>query len=259
MKKITSIFIFILSLLFFQNHSISAETPKLLKTDWTFKGLFGKYDRASLQRGYQVYTEVCAACHSMQYLSYRNLAEPGGPEFTENEAKFIAASFEVLDGPNNDGEMFTRPAKLSDKFVMPYDNVEAAKAANGGAYPPDMSVLVKARSGGADYIYSILMGYENPPLDMKIEDGVYYNKYMAGNKIRMAAPLNDGSVEYSDGTKSSVSQMSKDVTAFLTWAAEPHLEKRKRIGFKTILYLLIFSILVFLSMKKIWSRIETKV
>ena len=259
MKKITSIFILILSLLFFQNHSISAETPKLLKTDWTFKGLFGKYDRASLQRGYQVYTEVCAACHSMQYLSYRNLAEPGGPEFTENEAKFIAASFEVLDGPNNDGEMFTRPAKLSDKFVMPYDNVEAAKAANGGAYPPDMSVLVKARSGGANYIYSILMGYENPPSDMKIEEGVYYNKYMAGNKIRMAAPLSDGSVEYSDGTKATVSQMSQDVTAFLTWAAEPHLEKRKRIGFKTILYLLIFSVLVFFSMKKIWSRVESKV
>ena len=168
MKKITSIFIIILSLLFFQNHSISAETPKLLKTDWTFKGLFGKYDRASLQRGYQVYTEVCAACHSMQYLSYRNLAEPGGPEFTEDEAKFIAASFEVLDGPNSDGEMFTRPAKLSDKFVMPYDNVEAAKAANGGAYPPDMSVLAKARKGGADNIYSLLLGYDDPPSDKGI-------------------------------------------------------------------------------------------
>ena len=122
-----------------------------------------------------------------------------------------------------------------------------------------MSVLVKARSGGANYIYSILMGYENPPSDMKIEEGVYYNKYMAGNKIRMAAPLSDGSVEYSDGTKATVSQMSQDVTAFLTWAAEPHLEKRKRIGFKTILYLLIFSVLVFFSMKKIWSRVETKV
>ena len=144
-------------------HSHSAETAKLLKTDWSFKGLFGKFDRGSLQRGYQVYTEVCAACHSMKYLSYRNLGEKGGPEFSEAEVKAIAASFEVTDGPNADGEMFTRPAKLSDKFVMPYENVKAAQAANGGAYPPDMSVLVKARPGGSDYIYSVLVGYEDPP------------------------------------------------------------------------------------------------
>ena len=259
MKKITSIFILILSLLFFQNHSISAETPKLLKTDWTFKGLFGKYDRASLQRGYQVYTEVCAACHSMQYLSYRNLAEPGGPEFTEDEAKFIAASFEVLDGPNNDGEMFTRPAKLSDKFVMPYDNLEAAKAANGGAYPPDMSVLAKARKGGADYIYSLLLGYDDPPADIKLDDGVYYNKFMYGNKIKMPIPLSDGLVEYSDGTEATEEQMAKDVTTFLMWSAEPHLETRHKTGFRVIVYLIILSILVYLTMKKIWSRVETKV
>ncbi len=259
MKKITSIFIIILSLLFFQNHSISAETPKLLKTDWTFKGLFGKYDRASLQRGYQVYTEVCAACHSMQYLSYRNLAEPGGPEFTEDEAKFIAASFEVLDGHNNDGEMFTRPAKLSDKFVMPYDNVEAAKAANGGAYPPDMSVLAKARKGGADYIYSLLLGYDDPPADIKLDDGVYYNKFMYGNKIKMPIPLSDGLVEYSDGTEATEEQMAKDVTTFLMWSAEPHLETRHKTGFRVIVYLIILSILVYLTMKKIWSRVETKV
>ena len=259
MKKITSIFILILSLLFFQNHSISAETPKLLKTDWTFKGLFGKYDRASLQRGYQVYTEVCAACHSMQYLSYRNLAEPGGPEFTEDEAKFIAASFEVLDGPNSDGEMFTRPAKLSDKFVMPYDNVEAAKAANGGSYPPDMSVLAKARKGGADYIYSLLLGYDDPPADIKLDDGVYYNKFMYGNKIKMPIPLSDGLVEYSDGTEATEEQMAKDVTTFLMWSAEPHLETRHKTGFRVIVYLIILSILVYLTMKKIWSRVETKV
>ena len=259
MKKITSIFILILSLLFFQNHSISAETPKLLKTDWTFKGLFGKYDRASLQRGYQVYTEVCAACHSMQYLSYRNLAEPGGPEFTEEEAKFIAAGFEVLDGPNSEGEMFTRPAKLSDKFVMPYDNVEAAKAANGGAYPPDMSVLAKARKGGADYIYSLLLGYEDPPANIKLDDGVYYNKFMYGNKIKMPVPLSDGLVEYTDGTEATEQQMAKDITVFLMWSAEPHLETRHKTGFRVIVYLIILSILVFLTMKKIWSRVETKV
>jgi len=258
-KKITTKILLILSILFFQNYSISAETQKLLKTDWTFKGLFGKYDRASLQRGYQVYTEVCAACHSMQYLSYRNLAEPGGPEFTEEEAKFIASSFEVLDGPNSEGEMFTRPAKLSDKFVMPYENVEAAKVANGGAYPPDMSVLAKARKGGADYIYSLLLGYDDPPADIKLDDGVYYNKFMYGNKIKMPIPLSDGLIEYSDGTEATEEQMAKDVTTFLMWSAEPHLETRHKTGFRVIVYLIILSILVYLTMKKIWSRVETKI
>ena len=259
MKKIIRISILFLSFLFLQSNSISAEKVEFLKTDWTFKGLFGKYDRAALQRGYQVYTEVCAACHSMQYLSYRNLAEPGGPEFTEEEAKIIAASFEVLDGPNSDGEMFLRPAKLSDKFVMPYDNVEASKAANGGAYPPDMSVLAKARKGGADYIYSLLLGYEEPPTNIKLDDGVYYNKYMYGNKIKMSAPLSDGLLEYSDGTEATEKQMAKDVTTFLMWSAEPHLETRHKTGFRVIVYLIILSILVYLTMKKIWSRVETKV
>ena len=237
----------------------SAEKAEYLKADWTFKGLFGKFDRGELQRGYQVYTEVCSSCHSMKYLSYRNLAEKGGPEFTELEAKAIAASFEVIDGPNADGEMFTRPGKLSDKFVMPYENTEAAKAANGGAYPPDMSVLIKARGGGADYIYSLLQGYDDPPLDITLDDGVYYNKYMYGNKIKMASPLSDGIVEYSDGTEASVKQMSKDVTTFLMWAAEPHLEARHQMGFKAIVYLIILTILVYFSMKKIWSRVETEV
>ena len=259
MKKLISLLILFISIFFFQNHSISAEKVEFLETDWTFKGLFGKYDRASLQRGYQVYTEVCAACHSMQYLSYRNLAEPGGPEFTEEEAKFIAASFEVLDGPNSEGEMFTRPAKLSDKFVMPYENVEASKAANGGAYPPDMSVLAKARKGGADYIYSLLLGYDEPPADIKLDDGVYYNKFMYGNKIKMSAPLSDGLVEYSDGTNATTEQMAKDITTFLMWSAEPHLETRHKTGFRVIVYLIILSVLVYLTMKKIWSRVETKV
>ena len=238
---------------------ISAEKVEYLKTDWTFKGLFGKFDRASLQRGYQVYTEVCAACHSMKYLSYRNLSEKGGPEFSVAQAKAIAASFEVIDGPNTDGEMFNRPGKLSDKFVMPYENVKAAEAANGGAYPPDMSVLVKARGGGVDYIYSLLQGYEEAPSGMILDEGVHYNKYMYGNKIKMSAPLSDGIIEYSDGTNASVEQMSKDVTTFLMWAAEPSLEARHQMGFKAIVYLIILTILVYFSMKRIWSRIETKV
>ncbi len=249
------------SLIFFNfSFAYSAEnSAKLLKTDWTFKGLFGKFDRGSLQRGYQVYTEVCASCHSMKYLTYRNLSEKGGPEFSEAEAKAIAANFEVTDGPNSSGEMFTRPAKLSDKFVMPYANDEEAKSANGGAYPPDMSVLVKARKGGADYIYSLLLGYEEAPSDITLDDGVYYNKYMYGNKIKMPAPLSDDLIEYSDGTKATSEQMAKDVVNFLMWSAEPHLEQRHKTGFRVIVYLIILTVLVYFTMKKIWSRVESEV
>ncbi len=242
-----------------QLSSNAAEKVEYLKTDWSFKGPFGKFDRAALQRGYQVYKEVCSSCHSMKYLSYRNLSQKGGPEFTEAQAKAIAASFEVKDGPNADGEMFMRPGRLSDKFVMPYENEKAAQAANGGAYPPDMTVLVKARGGGVDYIYSLLQGYEDPPAGFSLDDGVYYNKYMYGNKIKMSNQLADGLVEYSDGTNATVEQMSKDVTTFLMWTAEPHLESRHRMGFKAIVYLIILTILVYFSMKKIWSRIETEV
>jgi ubiquinol-cytochrome c reductase cytochrome c1 subunit len=258
-KNLTKLFYIISFFILATAHSLSAEKVDYLKTDWSFKGLFGKFDRGSLQRGYQVYTEVCAACHSMKYLSYRNLAEKGGPEFPIIQAKAIAASFEVVDGPNADGEMFTRPAKLSDKFVMPYENEKAAQAANGGAYPPDMSVLVKARGGGVDYIYSLLQGYEDAPSGVTLDEGVHYNKYMYGNKIKMSAPLSDGIIEYGDGTVASVEQMSKDVTTFLMWAAEPHLEARHRMGFKAIIYLIILTVLVYFSMKKIWSRVESEV
>ena len=259
MKKFLKLFFYIFFSITILPQAFAAEKVEYLTTDWSFKGLFGKFDRGALQRGYHVYTEVCSSCHSMKYLSYRNLSQKGGPEFTEAEAKAIAASFEVTDGPNSDGEMFTRPGKLSDKFVMPYENVKAAQAANGGAYPPDMSVLVKARGGGVDYIYSLLQGYEDPPPGVTLDDGVYYNKYMYGNKIKMANQLSDGLIEYSDGTKATVEQMSKDVTTFLMWAAEPHLESRHKMGFKAIVYLIILTILVYFSMKRIWSRIETKV
>jgi ubiquinol-cytochrome c reductase cytochrome c1 subunit len=258
-KNFLKIFFSIILIFGYSLNSYSAEKVEYLKTDWSFKGLFGKFDRGALQRGYQVYTEVCSSCHSMKYVSYRNLAEKGGPEFTEAQAKAIAASFEVKDGPNVDGEMFIRPGKLSDKFVMPYENVKAAQAANGGAYPPDMSVLVKARGGGVNYIYSLLQGYEDPPAGFILDDGVYYNKYMYGNKIKMSNQLSDGLVEYADGTNATVEQMSKDVTTFLMWTAEPHLEARHKMGFKAIVYLIILTILVYFSMKRIWSRIETEV
>ena len=259
MKKIIKVgyLIFLLSIGCYQ--VIAAEKTELLKTDWSFNGLFGKFDRGALQRGYQGYSEVCASCHSMKYLSYRNLSEKGGPEFSIEQAKAIAASFEITDGPNADGEMFERPGKLSDKFLMPYANEKEAQAANGGAYPPDMSVLAKARSGGADYLYSVLLGYEEPPSGITLDDGVYYNKYIYGNNIKMAKPLDDDLVEYSDGTIASEEQLAKDVVTFLVWAAEPHLETRHRMGVKVIVYLIILTILVYFSMKKIWSRIESEV
>ncbi len=260
MKNFIKLIIFLVLLTSFSSYKLLAESSQEnLKVNWSFKSFFGTFDRASLQRGYQVFNEVCSSCHSIKYLSYRNLTEKGGPEFSEEEAKAIAANFEVIDGPDSTGEMFTRPAKLSDKFVMPYANEEEAKSANGGAYPPDMSVLVKARKDGANYIYSLLLGYEDPPVDIKLDDGVYYNKYMYGNNIKMSAPLFDELVEYSDGTKATTEQMAKDVVSFLMWAAEPHLEQRHKIGFRVIIYLIIISILVYFSMKKIWSRIESEV
>ncbi len=255
LRLVYLIILFIISLRPIQ----SAEMVDPIKVDWSFKGLTGTFDRASLQRGFQVYKEVCSSCHSMQYLSYRNLGEKGGPEFSEEEVKAIAASFEIQDGPDSQGEMFERPGRPSDKFKNPYPNVQAAIAANGGAYPPDMSVLVKARKGGANYIYSVLVGYEDPPSGVTLDDGVYYNKYMIGNKIKMPNNLSDGLVEYADGTASTVNQMAKDVTTFLAWAAEPELEERHKTGVKVIIYLVLLTILVYLSMKKIWSRIDTEV
>ena len=242
------------------SNSAYSEEKKIefIKNDWSFEGIFGTFDRSSLQRGYQVYQEVCSGCHSIQHLSYRNLSEKGGPEFSLDEAKAIAAQFEVTDGPNDDGEMFVRPRRLSDKFVNPFPNIQAATAANGGAYPPDMSVLVKARKGGADYIYSLLLGYEEAPAGYELDDGVYYNKYMPGNKIMMSKPLSEGAVEYSDGTQATEAQMAKDVVTFLTWAAEPNLEARHKMGFKVFIFLIILLILVYFSKQKVWSRLDSK-
>ena len=259
MRILRSLIIILIISIFPINLTAAERTHELLNPGWSFKGFFGKFDRASLQRGYQVYSEVCAACHSMKYLSYRNLYEPGGPEFSKEQAKIIASQFELTDGPNSDGEMFTRAARLSDNFVGPYENMQAATAANGGAYPPDMSVLVKARKGGADYIYSLLLGYEEPPEGIILDEGVYYNKYMAGNKIKMSNPLSEDIVTYLDGTKATEEQMARDVTSFLAWSAEPHLEARHKIGFRALVYLFIMTVLVYFSMKKLWSRIESKI
>lgn len=221
--------------------------------DWSFNGPFGTYDRPSLQRGFQVYKEVCSACHSMNLVSYRNLQDIG---LSELQVKAIAAQYNVTDGPNDEGEMFERPALPSDHFHSPYPNEKAARAANGGAYPPDFSLLAKARHGGADYIHGILTGYEEPPKDFVLGKNMHYNKYFAGNQIAMPAPLSDGQVTYADGTQASVDQMSRDVAQFMMWAAEPKLEARKQMGVKVMIYLAIFAAIMYGVKRKVWANVE---
>ncbi len=228
----------------------ASATPRV---DWSFSGAFGTYDRNALRRGFQVYKEVCASCHALEHIWFRNLSRAGGPEFSEAEVKAIAAEYSVTDGPDAFGDMFDRPGLPRDRFVAPYPNKNAARAANGGSYPPDLSLITKARSGGPDYIHALLTGYKEKPADMQMRDGFYYNPYMPGGVIAMPAPLVDDLVDYADGTPATVEQMSLDVTHFLNWTAEPELEARKRIGFMVMIYLLIFTGLMYFSMRKIWA------
>ena len=252
MKKI---FIIILILLFYNLKIFAEETnnKKLPKHEWSFKGITGTFDRAALQRGYKVYREVCSGCHSMKLLYYRDLVDIG---FTQEQIKVIASDYTVLDGPNNEGEMFERPARPSDKFVNPYLNDQEARLSNNGAYPPDLSVITKSRRGGSDYIYNLLIGYTEPPQDKEVGEGMYYNKWIAGNQTAMPNPLYDGSVDYDDGTDNNYKQLAEDITVFLTWAAEPELEKRKSMGIKVILFFIIFGLLAYLSKKRLWKDIN---
>jgi ubiquinol-cytochrome c reductase cytochrome c1 subunit len=222
--------------------------------DFSFDGLFGTFDRASAQRGFQVYKEVCSNCHSMRQLFYRNLRELG---LSDAEVRAIAATVEVQDGPNDEGQMFERPGRPSDRFRSPFTNEKAARAANNGALPPDMSVLVKAREHGADYVYAVLTGYSDPPEDFHLMEGMNYNKYFAGRQIAMAPPLaGEGQVEFKDGTKATVEQMAHDVTTFLAWAAEPELETRKQMGVRIVLFLTILGGLAYAVKRKVWSDVH---
>lgn len=231
----------------------SSHGHAIAEQNWSFDGIFGTYDRAALQRGFQVYKEVCSACHSMNRLSYRNLADLG---YSEAEIKAIAADVTITDGPNDEGEMFERPGRPSDHFRAPYANIQAAKYANNGAYPPDLSLIAKARHGGADYIHAILTGYGEPPADKELLSGQYWNKAMPGNIIAMPQPINAGQVSYSDGTAQDVDQYARDVAQFLTWASEPHMEVRKRTGIKVFLFLLVFTGVLYAAKRKIWSNIH---
>ncbi len=221
--------------------------------EWSFAGPFGTYDRDALRRGYKVYKEVCSSCHGMKYVSFRNLSQEGGPEFSDAEVKAIAAGYMVQDGPDAYGDMFERPGLPKDRFISPFPNENAARSANGGAYPPDLSLINKARSGGPDYVYALLTGYQDAPEGVEMRSGLYYNPYMAGGAIAMAQPLYDDMVEYTDGTPATLAQMAHDVVTFLNWTAEPELEARKRAGVMVLIYLAIFAGLLYFSMRKIWA------
>ncbi len=222
--------------------------------DWSFEGVFGTYDRASLQRGFQVYKEVCSACHGLRLLSYRNLEAIG---FSPEEVKAIAAQHEVEKGPDENGDMFTAPALPSDRFRLPFPNIEAARAANGGAAPPDLSLLNKRTAYRANYPYGIITGYlDEAPADYegKLQPGQYFNKYKG--PLSMAPPLADSMVEYHDGTDATVHQMAYDVSNFLMWTAEPHMEVRKQTGIKAIFFLLVFTVILYAVKRKVWAKLH---
>ena len=247
--------------------------------EFSFEGPFGKFDQAELQRGYKVYREVCSACHSMNLMYFRNLGQKGGPFYdpkyknpNDNPyVKSIAKDYQIKDIDSETGDVIDRPGTSADKFPSPFPNEAAARASNGGAYPPDLSVMAKARHAGPQYIYSLLTGYKNPPAGLKVGAGQHYNPYMAGDVtaswsgphdkgppggfIAMAPPLAAGQVTFDDGTKSTLEQQAKDVAAFIAWASEPKMEERKAFGMAAMIYLFIFAGLLYASYRKIWKNV----
>jgi cytochrome c1 len=250
----------------------SHETPQPPRQTWSFAGPFGKFDRAQLQRGFKVYREVCQNCHGLSLLSFRNLSEAGGPGFSPAQAAAVAAEYKIKDGPNDAGDMFERPGRPADRFPSPFPNENAARASNGGAYPPDMSVIAKARTyergfpwfifdiftqyqeQGPDYIHALMTGYGQAPAGMTMPAGMNFNTFFPGHMIGMPPPLQDGQVTYDDGTKATIDQYGRDIAAFLVWAAEPHMEARKRIGFQVMIFLVVFAGLLYFTKKKVWAN-----
>jgi cytochrome c1 len=252
----------------------SHEAPAPPRQHWSFAGPFGKFDRSQLQRGLKVYREVCSVCHGLKSIAFRNLADPGGPGFTTAQAEAIAAEYKIQDGPNDQGEMFERPGRLADYFPTPFPNEQAARA-RYNAVPPDLSVIAKARGfergfpywvldmltqyqeQGSDYITALLHGYEDkPPAGVTLPLGNFYNKYYPGHAIAMPPPLTDQRVDYTDGSPMTVEQYAKDMAAFLMWAAEPHLEQRKRIGLQVFVFLIVLAGLLYFTKKKVWRAVE---
>ncbi len=258
----------------------SAGHFEIQRQNWTFGGMFGYFDEQQLRRGYKIYKNVCSNCHNMRFLAYRNLGEPGGPHFSKEEVDALAAEIQVPGGYNDQGEVVMRPGKPADYFQWRFKNEKEAAASMNGAVPPDLSVMAKARTverevtwysfpflmlkdlftqyqeQGPDYIYAILTGFVDPPAGVKITDGLYYNRAFPGHQIAMPQPLTDGVVDYEDGTPNNLDQEAKDVTAFLAWAAEPHLAERKKLGLWVLIYLGIVVGLLFVSKKTLWRNVE---
>jgi ubiquinol-cytochrome c reductase cytochrome b/c1 subunit len=233
--------------------------PPRTDVHWSFEGPFGHYDRAQLQRGFQIYKEVCSACHSLNRVTFHTLGQDGGPGFTEAEVKAIAASYKIPADPNDKGDLFdssgnrlTRAGTVSDAFPPPFPNEQAARAANSGALPPDLSLIEKARDGGPNYVFSILTGFVKAPADFTVLPNKYYNQYFAGRNISMPPPLADGAVTFSDGSPNDIEHEATDIAAFLMWASEPKLEERHQIGFGVMAFLILFAGLLYLSYRRVW-------
>ena len=233
--------------------ALAAEGKELPERDWSFSGIFGQFDRGAMQRGLQVYREVCAGCHSLRFIAFRNLGALG---YGEDEIKAIAAEYSIEDGPNEEGEMFERPGRPPDRFPSPFPNDKAAAANNNGAVPPDLSLIVKARTGGADYVHGLLTGYAEPPEGLEILEGQNYNLYFPGNVTAMAPPLFEDAVEYGDGTPATVERMATDVATFLAWTAEPEMEERKSMGIGVMLFLLVFTGVLYAVKRKVWADLH---
>ncbi|MDA8231796.1 MAG: cytochrome c1 [Magnetospirillum sp.] len=228
--------------------------PELMKPGFSFDGVFGRYDPAALKRGFQVFHEICSNCHSLSLVAYRNLAAIG---LTEDEIKAVAAEREIQAGPNDEGQMFNRPGRPSDHYIPPFPNEKAAAVANGGAAPPDLSLMAKARHGGPNYIYSLMLGFEDTPPDgVHIPDGKFYNKFFPGNAISMPPPIQDDAVTYADGTKATKAQIAHDVATFLNWAAEPELDARKSLGLKVLGFLAVLTALFYALKRQIWKNVH---
>jgi cytochrome c1 len=258
----------------------AGEETHIERQKWSFAGFKGRFDQAQLQRGFQVYKEVCAVCHGLKRIYFRNLADPNGPGFPEEGVKGLAETYRIEDGPNDQGKMYQRPGRPSDTIPPPFKNEQEARATHNGAYPPDLSLITKARSagehdsvfasigsilrdvpgayqeGGADYVYALLTGYTNPPAGTTLAQGMTYNRAFPGHQIAMPPPLQPGQVKYEDGTPGTVEQYAKDVTAFLAWAGDPKLVERKRIGFLVMLYLLVTAVLVYFAKRRLWSNLH---
>ncbi|MBV9953730.1 MAG: cytochrome c1 [Pseudolabrys sp.] len=253
-------------------HSHEAPQPPRLK--WSFAGPFGKFDQAQLQRGFKIYKEVCSACHSMEMLAFRNLADAGGPGYSPAQAAAIASEYKIKDGPNDAGEMFEREGRVADYFPKPFANEQAGRAANGGAYPPDLTVMAKARTyergfpwfvldmvtqyqeHGVDYIAALLKGYAEKPKDMQMPAGMNYNTMFPGHMIGMPPPLQNGQVTFDDGAPATLDQYAQDVAAFLMWTAEPNLVARKRLGLQVMIFLLVLAGLLYFTKKKVWHDVH---